>query len=137
MNRATIKFMSTFHPKIVWFHVKIWKVGANRIQRDLQLSSVTEGDFDILKESGPEDLIANCSPPSLHSNNKLIDELVVDFLPFGLLSRLMLETSLKAMHRLHGGVKLTAQRVSREELEFGMMAVDMHLMSQFGKLNTH
>ena len=115
----------------------MWRVGANRNRRGLKLSQLIEADFDMLMEPGPEDLIANCSPPSLHSNNRLIDELVVDFLPFGLLSRLMLETSLKAMHRLHGGVKLTAQRVSREELEFGMMAVDMHLMGQFGKLNTH
>ena len=32
-------------------------------QKGLQLNSVTEGDFDVLKEPGPEDLIANCSPP--------------------------------------------------------------------------
>jgi len=114
----------------------MWRVGANRNRRDLGLSQVTEGDFDILTEPGPEDLIANCSPPSLHNNSKLIDNLVVDFLPFCLLSWLMLETSLKGMHRLDCREKLAAQRASREELEASTMQLDMHLMSQFGKFNT-
>ena len=115
----------------------MWRVGANRNLSGLKLSQVTEADFDILMEPGPEDLIANCSPLSLHSKNKLIDDLVVDFLPFCLLSRLMLEASSKGMHRLNSRETLTAQRVSREDLEAGMMYLDMHLMSEFGKFDTH
>ena len=115
----------------------MWRVGANRNLSGLKLSQVTEADFDILMEPGPEDLIANCSPLSPHSKNKLIDDLVVDFLPFCLLSRLMLEASLKGMHRLNSRETLTAQRVPREELEAGMMYLDMHLMSEFGKFSTH
>jgi len=137
VNTTTIEFISTLHPRIVWFHVKMWRVGANRNRRGLNLSQVTEADFDMLMEPGPEDLIANCSPPSLPSNNKPIDDLVVEFWPFCLLSRLMLESSLKGMHRLNCREALTAQRLSRQELEFSMMYLDMHLMSQFGKLNTH
>ena len=137
MNKGTIKFMSTFHTRIVWFHVKIWNVTANRIRKGLEFSPVTEEDFDILTGSGPEDLIANCSPPSLPSNNKLIDDLVVDFLPFGLLSRLMLETSWKGIHRLNGREKLTAQRASEKELESGMISQEMDLMDQFGNFKTH
>ena len=137
MNKGTIKFMSTFHPRIVWFHVKIWNVTANRIRKGLEFSPVTEEDFDILTGSGPEDLIANCSPPSLPSNNKLIDDLVVDFLPFRLLSRLLLETSLKRIHTLDSREKLIAQGVSGEKLEALMTLQDMDMMKQFGTFNTH
>ena len=137
MNKATIKFMSTFHPRIVWFHVKIWNVTANRIRKGLEFSPVTEEDFDILTGSGPEDLIANCSPPSLPSNNKLIDDLVVDFLPFRLLSRLLLETSLKRIHTLDSREKLIAQGESGEKLEALMTLQDMDMMRQFGTFNTH
>ena len=135
-RRATIKFLSTFHPRIVWFHVKMWRVNANRNRRGLELSPVTEADFDILAEPRPEDVIANCSPLSLLSGSELIDDLVVDFLPFGLLSRLMLEASWKGMHRLNGREKLTAQRVSGKELEASMLRLDMGLMNEFGKFNT-
>ncbi|PUU80013.1 hypothetical protein B9Z19DRAFT_1080376 [Tuber borchii] len=116
VNKAKIKFMSTFHPRIVWFHVRMWKVKANRIQRGLQHSPVTDGDYDILDESGSEDLIAN----------------LVDYLPFRLLSRLMLETTLKGMLRRDRREKQTAQRASKEELESGMIFQEMDLMSQFG-----
>jgi len=136
VHRATIKFMSTFHPRIVWFHVKMWKVGANRNRKGLGLSPITEADLDILAEPRLEDVIANCSPLPLHNNNKLIDDLVVDFLPFGLLSRLMLEASWKGIHRLNGREKLTTQRVSEKELEAGMLRLDMDLMNEFGKFNT-
>ncbi|PUU80014.1 hypothetical protein B9Z19DRAFT_769929 [Tuber borchii] len=108
--------MSNFPPRIVWFHVQKWKVLANRVQRGLQHSPVTDGDFDILKEPGPEHLIAN----------------LVDILPFRLLSRLMLETTLKGMLRLSCREKLTAQRASEQELESGMISQEMDLMSQFG-----
>ncbi|PUU82244.1 hypothetical protein B9Z19DRAFT_1075273 [Tuber borchii] len=118
VHRATIKFMSTFHPRIVWFHVKMWKVAANRNRRGLGDSPVTEADYDILAESGPEDVIAN----------------LVDFLPFSLLSRLMLETSWKGIHKLNGREKLTTQRVSGEKLETTMVCLDMNLMSEFGCL---
>ena len=137
MNRATIKFMSTCHPRVVWLHVQMWRVGANRNRRGLKLSPVADADFDILKELVPEELITNCLPPSLHSNSKLIDNLVVDFLPFCLLTRLMLETSLKGILRLNNREKLAAQRVSSEELEVSMMRLEMDLMSQFGKFDTH
>ena len=106
-------------------------------RRGLNLRPLTDADFDILTEPGPEELIINCSLPPLHSSSKLIDNLVTDFLPFCLLSRLMLETSLKGMHRLDRKEKLTAQRVSREKLEASMMHLDIDLMSQFGKFNTH
>ncbi|PUU73831.1 hypothetical protein B9Z19DRAFT_1161592 [Tuber borchii] len=135
VNRATIKFMSTFHPRIIWLHVRMWKVTANRNRRGLGDSPVTEADYDILTEPGSEDLIANCSRSSLHSSNKLIDDLVVDFLHFDLLSRLMLETSLKDMHRLHCRERLIAQRASRKEIETSIMYRDMCLMDQFGKLS--
>ena len=114
----------------------MWRVGANRNRRGLELTPVTEADFDILAEPGPEDVIANCSPLSLLSDNKLIDDLVVDFLPFGLLSRLMLETSWKGIHRLNGREKLTAQRVTGQELEASMLRLDMDLMNEYGKFNT-
>ncbi|KAG0124091.1 hypothetical protein HOY82DRAFT_543902 [Tuber indicum] len=63
VNRATTKFMSTFPPRIVWFHVKIWKIAAQRIRKGLELSALTEADTDALSEFGPEDLIANCLLP--------------------------------------------------------------------------
>ena len=115
----------------------MWRVGANRNLRGLKLSPATDADFDILKELVPEELITYCLPPSLHSNSKLIDNLVVDFLPFCLLTRLMLETSLKGILRLNNRRKLAAQQVSRVELEVSMMKLDMDMMSQFGKFNAH
>ena len=115
----------------------MWRVGANRNLWGLKLSPVTDADFDILKELVPEELITNCLPPSLHSNRKLIDNLVVEFLPFCLLTQLMLETSLKGIPRLNNREKLAAQRVSGKELEASMMQLEMDLMSQFGKFDTH
>jgi len=59
-----MKFMSAFHPRIVWFHVKIWKFSAERIRTGTELSPLTEADTGVLETSGPEDLIANCLPPT-------------------------------------------------------------------------
>jgi hypothetical protein len=116
VNRATTKFMSTFPPRIVWFHVKMWKFAAQRIRKGLELSALTEADTDVLSEFGPEDLIAN----------------LADFLPFRVLSWLMIETSLKGMHRLDWSEKLTAQGVYGAALESNLALVDMDMMRQFG-----
>ncbi|PWW75895.1 hypothetical protein C7212DRAFT_280441 [Tuber magnatum] len=66
VNRATTKFMAAFHPRIVWVHVKLWRVLANRVRLGLELSPLTDSQVDVMREPGPEDLVAN----------------LVDFLPF-------------------------------------------------------
>jgi len=74
---------------------------------------------------------------SLHSDNKLIDDLVVTFLPFRILSRLMLETSLKGIHRLDGREKMIAQGASEKELETNVVCQDMDMLMQFGKFTAY
>ena len=49
----------------------------------------------------------------------------------------MLETTLKWMLRLSCREKLTAQRVSGEQLEDGMIFQEIDLMDQFGNFKTH
>ncbi|RPA93763.1 hypothetical protein L873DRAFT_1511473 [Choiromyces venosus 120613-1] len=116
VNRATLKFMSTFHPRIVWLHVKMWKISAQMIRKGLELSLVTESDTDMFLEPGPEDLIAK----------------LVEFLPFNILSMLMLEVSLKGMHRLDTSEKMAAKGLSTAEIEKTLMFKDIGMMDQFG-----
>ncbi|CUS10991.1 unnamed protein product [Tuber aestivum] len=116
VNKATFKFMATFHPRIVWIHVKFWRVMANRVRTGQQDSPLTDSQLDVIKEFGPEDLVAN----------------LLDFLPFRVRSGIMIETSLKGVMRLSKRDELIAQGESGAELESSLMFLDMDIMRQFG-----
>lgn len=60
INGTTLGLMATLSSRIVWIHLKFWKIGAEKARKGFQTDPEGVINAGVPLETGPEDIVTKC-----------------------------------------------------------------------------